>query len=112
MKITVTINLDDNKVSSYERALRELPGRTDEEWREHLAYALHDHIDAIIEQARLYREWRGEPPNERGAIVCKDEGIHFSNIDFDGVTITHATPGKVTRTRPPVDENEDGADNG
>ena len=62
MEITVTIHIEQSKVNDYERSLRELPGRTDEDWQQHLAYALHDEIDKTIEQARLYREWRGEPP--------------------------------------------------
>jgi hypothetical protein len=62
MEITITIHVEPAKIKSYERSLRELPGRTDEDWEKHLAYELHDGIDKVIEQARLYREWRGEPP--------------------------------------------------
>ena len=59
--ITIEIELTQRKIERYQWALSELPYRTDEDWKTHLAYALHDCIDKVIEEANRYQEWRGFP---------------------------------------------------
>lgn len=81
--ITITIYMSDKRIERYKWALNELPYKTSEDWEIHLGYELQNIIDATIEEAAKYREWRGLPsvPNllrlERQLSACK------TMTDFD-----------------------------